>query len=36
MNSAQEVISGELVRVGLERLWQPSGYIGSYGNLATP
>ena len=36
MNSAQEVVSGELVRVGLERLWQPSGYIGSYGDLASP
>jgi len=36
MNSVQEVVSRELIRVGVERLWQPSGYIGSYGDLATP
>jgi REP element-mobilizing transposase RayT len=36
MNSAQQVMSADLVRIGLERLWQPGGYIGSYGNLASP
>ena len=36
MNSAQEIIQPDLISAGLERLWQPSGYIGSYGNLASP
>jgi REP element-mobilizing transposase RayT len=40
MNAAQRLMaaqfSGELVRVGLSRLWQPSAYLGSYGDLATP
>jgi REP element-mobilizing transposase RayT len=40
MNEAQRLMadrfSGELVRAGLGRLWQPSAYIGSYGDLATP
>ena len=35
MNSAQEVMSNELVRLGLDRLWQSSVYIGSYGDLAS-
>lgn len=36
MNSAQEISQRDLISAGLERLWQPSGYIGSYGNLASP
>jgi REP-associated tyrosine transposase len=36
MNSAQQVVSRELVRVGLDRLWEPSAYIGSFGDLASP
>jgi REP element-mobilizing transposase RayT len=40
MNQAQRLMaarfSGELVRAGLGRLWQPSAYLGSYGDLATP
>jgi hypothetical protein len=36
MNSAQEVVSGSLVAARVERLWQPSAYIGSYGDLASP
>ena len=36
MNAAQQVVIGDLVRVGLERLWQRSCYIGSYGDLASP
>lgn len=36
MNSAQEVISGSLISAQLERLWQPSVYLGSYGDLASP
>src|SRR6185503_7292474 len=35
MNSAQEVMSNELLRLGLDRLWQSSVYIGSYGDLAS-
>jgi len=36
MNSAQEAISGSLIAARLERLWQPSAYLGSYGDLASP
>jgi REP element-mobilizing transposase RayT len=36
MNSAQEEISGALIPARLERLWQPSVYLGSYGDLASP
>ncbi len=40
MNSAQEVIwtrfGAEAIRARLERLWQPSAYIGSFGDLASP
>lgn len=35
MNAAQEVIQNEMIQVGLDRLWQRSAYIGSYGDLAT-
>jgi len=35
MNSAQEVLSKELVANGLNRLWQTSVYVGSYGDLAS-
>lgn len=35
MNSAQETVSRELVRVGIDRLWQPSAYIGSFGELTS-
>lgn len=40
MNSAQDVIftrfRDEAIRVGMSRLWQPSAYLGSYGNIASP
>ena len=36
MNSAQDEISGTLIAARVERLWQPSIYIGSYGDLASP
>lgn len=36
MNSAQDVVINELIRVGLDRLWEPSAYIGSYGDRASP
>ena len=35
MNSAQEIMTNQMVRAGLDRLWQPSAYIGSYGDLAS-
>jgi REP element-mobilizing transposase RayT len=34
MNSAQETVSHEMVRAGIDRLWLPSAYVGSYGDLA--
>lgn len=36
MNSSEEVMKRELVSAGINRLWQPSAYIGSYGDLASP
>lgn len=36
MNVSQEIMSRELVSVGINRLWQPSAYIGSFGDLASP
>jgi REP element-mobilizing transposase RayT len=36
MNASQEIMDRELVSAGLNRLWQPSAYIGSYGDLASP
>lgn len=35
MNAAQQVMSNELIRLGLSRLWQSSVYLGSYGDLAS-
>ena len=35
MNVAQQVMSHELIRLGLDRLWQSSVYIGSYGDLTS-
>ncbi len=35
MNSAQGVMQNELVRAGIDRLWEPSAYIGSYGDLSS-
>ncbi|HKE56473.1 MAG TPA: IS200/IS605 family transposase [Pyrinomonadaceae bacterium] len=35
MNSAQEVLSNELTGAGLERLWQTTVYVGSFGSLAS-
>ncbi len=35
MNSAQEVLGRKLVTNGLDRLWQASAYVGSYGDLAS-
>ncbi len=36
MNTAQETIREELIPAGLDRLWEPSAYLGSYGDLASP
>jgi REP element-mobilizing transposase RayT len=40
MNSGQELMwdrfQENVIRAGVERLWLPSGYIGSYGELASP
>ena len=36
MNSAEEVMQQEMIQAGLERLWQPGGYLGSYGDFASP
>ncbi len=36
INAAQEIMTPELVHGGLNRLWQPSAYIGGYGDLASP
>jgi REP element-mobilizing transposase RayT len=40
MNEAQRVVadgfSTELLRARVSRVWQPSAYVGSYGDLATP
>jgi putative transposase len=40
MNSAQQVIferfAGAILQARVERLWQPSAYIGSYGDLTSP
>ncbi len=36
MNAAQDIAQDLLVREGLERLWQKSAYVGSYGDLASP
>ncbi len=35
MNSAQEIMSRSLIAARVDRLWQPSCYIGSYGDLAS-
>jgi REP-associated tyrosine transposase len=36
MNTAQDIIPNALVGVGLDQLWQPSAYLGSYGDLTSP
>ena len=36
MNSGQATFKNLLVRLGLDRLWEPSAYLGSYGDLASP
>jgi len=36
MNAAQDIAQDLLVRDGLERLWEKSAYVGSYGELASP
>lgn len=36
MNIAQETLQDALIAVGLDRLWEPSAYVGSYGDLASP
>ena len=36
MNVAQDAFEDWLVRDGLERLWERSAYVGSYGELASP
>lgn len=35
MNSAQEVVQREMIYAGLDRLWEPGAYLGSYGDLAS-
>jgi putative transposase len=35
MNSAQDCLQRELIAARLDRLWQPSAYIGSYGDLTS-
>jgi REP element-mobilizing transposase RayT len=39
LNAAQELLwerfAAAVIRAGLERLWQPSAYVGSFGDLAT-
>ena len=40
MNGAQELVwkkyDGLVIQAGVERLWQPSAYFGSYGRLSSP
>jgi len=40
MNAAQALVwsefSADAIQARVERLWQPSAYIGSFGDLATP
>jgi REP element-mobilizing transposase RayT len=40
LNAAQELLwerfADAVIQAGLERLWQPSAYIGGFGDLATP
>lgn len=40
MNSAQQLMfekfAGAILQARVERLWQPSAYLGSYGNLTSP
>jgi REP element-mobilizing transposase RayT len=40
MNASQRLLfeqfAPEVIRAGLERLWQPSAYLGSFGELASP
>jgi REP element-mobilizing transposase RayT len=40
MNAGQSLLAArfpaELIRAALPRVWQPSAYVGSYGDLATP
>jgi REP element-mobilizing transposase RayT len=35
MNVSQELMKRELISAGVDRLWQPSAYVGSYGDLAS-
>lgn len=40
MNASQELMwngfADAVIQAGAERLWQPSAYIGSYGDLVSP
>ncbi len=40
MNAGQEVMWGEferdVIQAAVERLWQPSAYVGSFGDLTSP
>lgn len=36
MNSAQEIVAEEMVRAGVDRLWECTAYIGSFGDLSSP
>jgi REP element-mobilizing transposase RayT len=40
MNAAQDILAEQfadsLIRAGVNRLWQPSAYVGSFGDLASP
>lgn len=36
MNSAQDCVQDRLILAGLDRLWEPSAYVGSYGEFTSP
>jgi REP element-mobilizing transposase RayT len=36
MNSAQEIVANEMVRAGVDRLWECTAYVGSFGDLSSP
>jgi putative transposase len=35
MNSAQQVVQGEMIEAGVDRLWSDGVYVGSYGDFAS-
>ena len=36
MNVAQDCVQDRLIVAGVNRLWQPSAYVGSYGEFTSP